>query len=323
VSHFMIREKAKSYSNKLQYISAYSNISECKWGERWLNGFMRRYKLSNRRHTTVAQSNMTVEETGSRTVSIRTTGHEKSNFTVVLSCMVDGTKLPPLIIFKLVNVPRQTFPSRVVVRANREGYMNTKKCYDSVKQRFDEKNTNLAVIPGGLTSKLQPFDVSINKSFKSKKLTPTGQIQRPAYNLVTEWVLISWNQIDTSLIQRAFKCCGISNARDGSEDKYIFDYNWLNGNKNNGGNFIYTEDENENNEGNSENEEVSDIENNEASENNEEIINEDIESENNEEIINDDIEADKEINDETIDLTHGLDDNNYYDDKIDYINLWK
>ncbi|CAG8668305.1 1688_t:CDS:2, partial [Diversispora eburnea] len=71
-----------------------------------------------------------------------------------------------------------------------------------------------------------------------KKLTPTGQIQRLAYNLVAEWVLISWNQIDTSLIQQ---------------------------------------DENENNEGNSENEKVSDIKNNEASENNEEIIDEDIE----------------------------------------------
>ena len=69
-------------------------------------------------------SNMTVEETGSRTVSIRTTGHEKSNFTVVLSCMADGTKLPPLIIFKLVNVPRQIFPSGVIIRTNREGYMN-------------------------------------------------------------------------------------------------------------------------------------------------------------------------------------------------------
>ena len=37
-----------------------------------------------------------------------------------------------------------------------------------VKQRFREKGTDIAIIPGGLTSRLQPLDVSLNKSFKSK-----------------------------------------------------------------------------------------------------------------------------------------------------------
>ena len=46
-------------------------------------------------------SNTTIDERGTRTVSIRTTGHERTNFTVVLTCMANGTKLPPLIIFKL------------------------------------------------------------------------------------------------------------------------------------------------------------------------------------------------------------------------------
>jgi transposase-like protein len=144
-------------------------------------------------------SNTTIDETGARSVSIRTTGHEKTNFTVVLTCMADGTKLPPLIIFKLKNIPRGNFPPEVIIRANQTGWMNeqemtywiekiwTKRAarlsnprsllvldsfsahiVDSVKNRFMEKNTNIAIIPGGLTSRLQPLDVSVNKSFKTK-----------------------------------------------------------------------------------------------------------------------------------------------------------
>ncbi|RIB26409.1 hypothetical protein C2G38_2163489 [Gigaspora rosea] len=61
----------------------------------------------------------------------------------------------------------------------------------------------MAVIPGGLTSKMQPLDVAINKSFKSKK------------------------NIDPILIQKSFKCCSISNVRDSSKDHLIFDYDQL------------------------------------------------------------------------------------------------
>ncbi|CAI2164843.1 11808_t:CDS:2 [Funneliformis geosporum] len=39
---------------------------------------------------------------------------------------------------------------------------------NSVKNRLDKKQINIAVIPEGLTGRLQPLDVRINKIFKSK-----------------------------------------------------------------------------------------------------------------------------------------------------------
>ena len=67
-------------------------------------------------------SNTTIDKTGAQSISIRTTGQEKTNFTVVLSCKADGTKLPPLIIFKLKKIPCGNFPSEVIVRANQTGW---------------------------------------------------------------------------------------------------------------------------------------------------------------------------------------------------------
>ncbi|GBB93805.1 hypothetical protein RclHR1_22320003 [Rhizophagus clarus] len=58
-------------------------------------------------------SNTTIDELDARSVSTRITEHEKANFTVVLTCMADGTKLFPLIIFKLKNVPQGNFSSEV------------------------------------------------------------------------------------------------------------------------------------------------------------------------------------------------------------------
>ena len=36
----------------------------------------------------------------------------------------------------------------------------------SVKEKFNQSNIDLVVIPGGLTSKCQPLDIVINKLFK-------------------------------------------------------------------------------------------------------------------------------------------------------------
>ena len=45
-------------------------------------------------------SNRTVDSSGGKTILVKTTGHGKTHFTVILACMADGKKLKPVVIFK-------------------------------------------------------------------------------------------------------------------------------------------------------------------------------------------------------------------------------
>lgn len=144
--------------------------------------------------------NRTVDTCGVKTVSLTTTGQEKTHFTVMLACCADGTKLKPLLIFKRKTLPSGTFPRNVVVRCNEKGWVNEcimldwfqevwKKregaffnsrgllIFDAMKAHTKESvmtaakkksiGAEVCVIPGGLTKILQPLDISVNKSFKS------------------------------------------------------------------------------------------------------------------------------------------------------------
>ena len=99
--------------------------------------------------------------------------------------MADRTKLEPVIIFKLKNISREVFPDGIKIQVNEKGWVNEEEILwlienvwcnraginnnprsllifdsfcghlvNSVKNRLDEKQTNIAVIPGGLTSRL-------------------------------------------------------------------------------------------------------------------------------------------------------------------------
>jgi hypothetical protein len=60
-----------------------------------------------------------------------------------------------------------------------------------------------------------------------KDYTSSGKIKRPSYSLVARWVKEGWDAIDINMIRRSFKCCGVSNAMDGTEDTLIFDFDRL------------------------------------------------------------------------------------------------
>ena len=67
----------------------------------------------------------TIDTKGKKTVFVRTTGHEKTHFTVVLSCLADGTKLRPMIIFKRKTLPKgEKFPNGVLIHCHPKGWMD-------------------------------------------------------------------------------------------------------------------------------------------------------------------------------------------------------
>ncbi|GES86295.1 pogo transposable element with KRAB domain [Rhizophagus clarus] len=201
---------------KPDIIALYSDVTESFKGSlRWLNCFMKKYKLSLRRHTKVSQKlsqqieellenfcqyimhlrinnsyelcnifnmdkipvyfdmagNFTINSKGDKTIHIHCTGNEKNHFTVILICAADGTKLSPICIFKGKQMPHEEqAPTSIIVRPKTPKMMVYDSfrghLHDSIKKDFHETGFDLAVIPGGLTSICQPFDVVINKPFK-------------------------------------------------------------------------------------------------------------------------------------------------------------
>ena len=212
--------------------------------------------------------NRTVDVKGKKTVMIRTTGHERTHFTVVLACMADGTKLKPMVIFKRKTIPKgEKIPSGVLVHCHPKGWMdeegivlwlskvwNTrpgallkKKSLlvwdqfrahktEKVKEKAKEIQTTQAMIPGGLTSILQPLDVVLNKPFKDrvrkrwmtwmasddKELTKGGNLKKPSISLVTSWVKSAWDEIPADMVVKSFLKTGISNSMDGTQDDELW-----------------------------------------------------------------------------------------------------
>ena len=206
----------------------------------------------------------TLAECGGKEICVTSTGHEKEKLTVTLSAYADGTKLPPLVHLSGVRPPpKNEIPAGVVIYmcgagkkswANEESInfwlkrvwgMNSQRrrflVWDafrahltpSVKESVRMKyNSDLCVIPGGCTSKLQPADVSWNRPFKSHiaeiydewlfngpvEKTKGGNRRAPSKIVMLKWIKQAWDAISPDIIRKSFKKCGISNAIDGSED---------------------------------------------------------------------------------------------------------
>ena len=107
---------------------------------------------------------------------------------------------------------------------------------ESTKRLANKLKTHLTVIPGGLTSQLQPLDVSINKPFEgfmheewakwieapTHHITPAGRVKWPSIS-VCEWVKNSWQRVKSETTVKSFKKCGISNTLNGNEDDILYE----------------------------------------------------------------------------------------------------
>ena len=76
----------------------------------------------------------------------------------------------------------------------------------------------MAVIPGSLTKKLQPLDITVNKPFKDQLRTKwenwmmggiheynkTGQMKRPSYKDIVAWIVESWAAVNKNCVRNGF-----------------------------------------------------------------------------------------------------------------------
>jgi len=74
-------------------------------------------------------SESTVDATGKKTITLKSTGHEKSRVSVCLAAKADGTKLKPMVVFKggkrEVAILKQEFKQRAIVATSTNGWMDT------------------------------------------------------------------------------------------------------------------------------------------------------------------------------------------------------
>ena len=206
----------------------------------------------------------TVDTTGAESIPVSTTGHEKTGFTVVLACSETGKKLKPMVIFKRKTMPKENLPDGVVVHCHNKGWMDrdgmavwgekvwrprpvsffdrtSLLIFDSFSAHIDEgvrntfkteHKTTTAVIPGGLTKKLQPLDISVNRSFKNHvceewekwmsegihTFTETGKMRRATHAEVCNWVIRAWRAVKVTAITNGFSKAGITRVPGATED---------------------------------------------------------------------------------------------------------
>jgi len=69
-------------------------------------------------------SNKTEDFKGAKTIIIKTSGNAKTRYTAVLARCADGTKLPPLLIFKRKMLPKDVILHGIYIHVHSKGWMD-------------------------------------------------------------------------------------------------------------------------------------------------------------------------------------------------------
>ncbi|KAA8589771.1 hypothetical protein FQN60_013136 [Etheostoma spectabile] len=108
---------------------------------------------------------------------------------------------------------------------------------DAVKNQVKQTNSELAIIPGGLTKELQPLDIGVNRAFIVKlrsaweqwmtegehTFTNTGRQRRATYATICQWIVDAWAKVSVSTVVRASTKAGMitelpANSNDTDSD---------------------------------------------------------------------------------------------------------
>ena len=110
-------------------------------------------------------------------------------------------------------------------------------CTEEIRD-LSRNNTDIALIPGGCTSKLQPLDVSLNQPFKSicrsefakfcrsqlsATTDPTNRLKTASKQEVLNWLQEAQAYLTSQspVVTGSFKVMGILTAANGSEDHLV------------------------------------------------------------------------------------------------------
>jgi hypothetical protein len=86
----------------------------------------------------------------------------------------------------------------------------------AVKEKLRASGVRTAVIPGGLTSMLQPLDLAVNKPFKERLknkwtawmaiagLDRNAKVPSPTRLQVIKWIVEAWEEVPVSAIRAGF-----------------------------------------------------------------------------------------------------------------------